>query len=405
MSWDSLSEAQIRDRVFAALRTNLSYRDDAVLGLPGSFLDREVFPALPELEKFPLLATVRANPNHIGCHTLGVSEPAFAGTQDLEREVVAICAELMGAPPDTVDGYVSSGGTESNLQALWMLRNLLRAEHGLAPGRVGIVCSEDTHYSVHKAADLMDMPLFLVPVDEQTRRMSSSAAVAAVERARTRVDGLVAVLNMGTTMFGSIDHADDLLAPLERAGMPYRAHVDAAFGGFIYPLVCTRPGLDLRDERIDTITLDAHKMLQAPYGTGIHLARKGMLRHVLTPTAAYVPGLDCTLSGSRSGANAVAVWMILKSYGEQGGRAFCRALVQRAERLCERLSALGVRHYRHPDMNVVCLRAEDVPGELAARHHMVPDTHVDAPSWLKVVVMDHVTDQRLDAFCNELAER
>ena len=56
-------------------------------------------------------------------------------------------------------------------------------------------------------------------------------------------------------------------------------------------------------------------MLQAPYGTGIFLARKGLINYVYTETASYVKGLDATLVGSRSGANAIAVWMILKSHG------------------------------------------------------------------------------------------
>ncbi|TNE86280.1 MAG: aspartate aminotransferase family protein [Deltaproteobacteria bacterium] len=403
MTWEALSEETIRQRVFAALTENLSYGEDAVLGLPGSFLDRRVFPPLPELAGFPLLSTVRANPNHIGCHTLGDSEPAFAGTQAIEREVITLCAEsLLGAEPGTIDGYVASGGTESNLQALWTLRNALRESHGFGPGEVGLLASEDTHYSVHKAANLMDMPLFSVAVDPNTRRMRAPSVRDAIAQARGRVKAVVAVLNMGTTMFGSIDHADDLLVPLAEAGMPHRTHVDAAFGGFVYPLVAEHPELDLRDPRIDTLTLDAHKMLQAPYGTGIHLARKGLIHHVLTASAAYVPGLDCTLSGSRSGANAVAVWMILRSYGFAGGRAFCRELVARARRLCDALERANVRHYRHPDMNVVTMRAGDLPEGLAERHMLVPDKHDGPAEWLKIVVMDHVTDGKIDAFLADL---
>lgn len=56
-------------------------------------------------------------------------------------------------------------------------------------------------------------------------------------------------------------------------------------------------------------------MLQAPYGTGIFICRKGLIENVLTKEAQYVEGMDLTLCGSRSGANAIAVWMILFSYG------------------------------------------------------------------------------------------
>jgi glutamate/tyrosine decarboxylase-like PLP-dependent enzyme len=402
VSWPALPPETIRHRVFEAIGANLSYREDAVLGLPGSFLDREVFPPIAELSRFAFLSTMVANPNHIGCHTLGTSEPAFVGTQALEREVVEICAEgLLDAHPGEVDGYVASGGTESNLQAIWCLRNALRSELGVGPGEIGILCSSDTHYSVHKAADLLDMPLFSVTVNPQTRAMDQGALELATREAKKQVRALVVVLNMGTTMFGSVDDADAVLPALEAVRMPYKAHVDAAFGGFIYPLLAENRQ-SFADPRIHTITLDAHKMLQAPYGTGIHLVRKGLIQHVLTTSAAYVPGLDCTLSGSRSGANAVAVWMILRSYGSDGGKAFCTELVDRARRLSKALTELGVRHFRHESMNVVAMRAADLPHDVVERHQLVPDNHEGAAAFYKVVVMDHVTDERIDAFLGDL---
>ncbi|MCB9693161.1 MAG: aspartate aminotransferase family protein [Alphaproteobacteria bacterium] len=399
MTWPALSEDQLRARVFDALGKNRSYRDDSVLGLPGSYLDRTVFPPLPELAGFPLLATFVANPNHIGCHTLGASEPAFRGTHALERDVVRICAEeILGAEPGTVDGYVATGGTESNIQALWSFRNRWRSE-GVTT--VGVLASSDTHYSIAKAGDLLGLPVLTVPVDERTRRMRPADVRAAALDARARgLTHLVVVLNMGTTMFGSVDEPDPVLGELEALAMPFLVHVDGAFGGFIHPLVSANR-LDFRDPRITSVTLDAHKMLQAPYGTGIHLVRKGFVEHVLTPGAAYVPGLDCTLAGSRSGTNAVAVWMILNAYGREGGEAFCAELVARTDRLCAGLRGLGVETFREPGMNLVALRATSVPTAVAERHQLVPDDH-ERPSWWKIVVMDHVSDALVDAFLADL---
>ena len=56
---------------------------------------------------------------------------------------------------------------------------------------------------------------------------------------------------------------------------------------------------------------------QAPYGTGIFIARKGLIAYTNT-AAGYVEGDDFTLIGSRSGSNAVAVWMILMTNGPYG---------------------------------------------------------------------------------------
>lgn len=398
VDWSPWPIEAVQERVFEALAANRSYRHDEMMGLPGSFLDQRVFPPLPELAGFPWLATWMANPNHIGCHTMGASEPAFAGTHDLEREVIAICAEgLLNAPADGVDGYVASGGTESNIQALWTFRNAL-CRHGRCREQVAVVASRDAHYSVAKGADLLGLHHVVVEVDPDTRRMTPAAVADACERlGELGVKSALVVLSMGTTMFGTVDRPDDLLPALEARGLNVLVHVDAAFGGFVHPLTTPGQPLSFADPRLISFTLDAHKMLQAPYGTGIHLIRKGWIEHVLTEEASYVPGLDCTLAGSRSGGNAVAVWMILRAYGREGGEAFCRDLMRRTDRLCAGLDTLGLTYVREPGMNVVAMRAEGVDPDVAATFGLVADDP-RGPSWWKVVVMDHVGIDAIDRF-------
>jgi tyrosine decarboxylase/aspartate 1-decarboxylase len=72
-------------------------------------------------------------------------------------------------------------------------------------------------------------------------------------------------------------------------------------------------------------------MAQAPYGTGIFLIRKGLIQHTNTKQASYVEGEDFTLIGSRSGANAVAVWMILVKNGYFGWQEKIYILQKRAK--------------------------------------------------------------------------
>ena len=311
----------------------------------------------------------------------------------------------MGAAPGTVDGYVASGGTESNLQAIWEFRSALQREHDVQPGELAILCTEDTHYSVYKAGHLMDIPVYAVPVQAHTRALQREAVVATVERAQASgARAFAVVLTMGTTLFGSVDDADTFLSPLSERGVPFLAHVDAAFGGFILPFSTTNCPLTFRDPRISTITMDAHKMLQAPYGTGIHLARKGLIEGVCTKEAAYVRGKDYTLCGSRSGANAVAIWMILNAYGAEGGRAFIAELLRRTDHLCAGLDQLEISYFRAPGMNVVAIAASHMPREVAEAFLLVPDTHEGPPRWWKVLVMDHVTDALLDRFLEALAK-
>lgn len=96
------------------------------------------------------------NPNHIGCHTLGQSESFFSGTQSIEWELINICAyDILKGTDDHFDEYVASGGTEANLQAIWIYRNNFNQKKGLNAQEICILCSEDNHYSMDKAANVL----------------------------------------------------------------------------------------------------------------------------------------------------------------------------------------------------------------------------------------------------------
>lgn len=106
------------------------------------------------LKDAPFLSTMIHNPNHIGCHTLGESESFFAGAQEIEKELIALITEdILNGSSDGQDGYVASGGTEANIQALWIYRNLYIKEFYASHNEICIIGSEDCHYSIHKAAN------------------------------------------------------------------------------------------------------------------------------------------------------------------------------------------------------------------------------------------------------------
>lgn len=404
MAWNAKPYATIKAEVLAALEHNRNYRKDAVLGLPASYLDPQVFP--PDaafLDDAPFTRVFMENPNHIGCHTLQSSESAFAGTHDLERDLIRICAEeILGAPASGYDGYVASGGTEANMQAAWIYRNYFMEHFHSSSHQVGVLYSEDSHYSFYKAANVLQITPIQVAVDPKTRQMTAESYANAIRLAQAEgVRHIIAIFNMGTTMFGSVDELDQLLPLLKSSGMPYKVHVDGAFGGFIYPLSAPGNPLTFGNAEVSSITLDAHKMLQAPYGTGIFLARKGLMHYAHTDHASYVEGGDCTLCGSRSGANLVAAWMILQQYGRQGWEQKIQTLLERTTRICQALDSYQISYYRNPAMNLITIHAAALPAELAEAFMLVPDVH-DNAQWYKIVVMDHVTDARITEFLNAL---
>ena len=226
-----------------------------------------------------------------------------------------------------------------------------------------------------------------------------------VEAMAAGVKYFIIISNMATTMFGSVDNPDVYVACMDKYKAEYKLHLDGAFGGFIYPISTPESNVNFSNPHVSTVSLDAHKMLQAPYGTGIFIARKGLMPYVFTKEAQYVHGQDITLSGSRSGANAIAIWMILVTYGPHGWFEKINKLLYRTDWCCKQLDSMGVEYYRRPKMNIITIRAKYVPNHIAAKHGLVPDTHDDNPGWYKIVVMDHVEVEHLQAFLDELRKK
>lgn len=388
-----------------ALEENVNFAKDISLGFPASKLDGKVFyDDAPFLKEAPTLQTFVANPNHIGCHTLGDSESVFKGTQQLEREVLeALAIDVFKSKPNAFDGYISPGGTEANIQALWMYRNYFQHELHAKLNEIAIIASEDTHYSIPKGANLLQLDWLKIPVDFTTRQIDKKTLQTILEKAHLNgKKHFIVVSNMGTTMFGSVDNPNDYIEILNELKLSFKLHVDGAYGGFVYPFSNPNSIINFSNPDISSITIDAHKMLQAPYGTGIFICRKGLIYHVLTREAEYVEGMDVTLCGSRSGANAIAVWMILSTYGPHGWFEKVSTLQFRTDFLCRELDKIDVNYFREPFMNIVTIHAEYISREIANRFKLVPQSHLNDNKWYKIVVMNHVEPEHLITFIAEL---
>ncbi|WP_333600730.1 pyridoxal phosphate-dependent decarboxylase family protein [Flavobacterium sp.] len=403
--WKKLTSNQRIERVQQALHENVNFMHDISLGYPASKLDGKVFyDDAPFLKDAPVLMTYVANPNHIGCHTTGTSETAFKGTQEMEREVLDIVAvDIFKSAKKQYDGYIATGGTEANIQALWIYRNFFQNTQQAKLAEIMIVASEDTHYSIAKGANLLSLDLMKVEVDFETRRILDNELETLLCKAIA--DGkkyFIVVANMGTTMFGSVDNPDTYTQLLEKYNVPYKLHIDAAYGGFVYPFIAPDSTLDFANKKVSSITIDAHKMLQAPYGTGIFLCRKNLIENVLTKEAEYVEGMDLTLCGSRSGANAIAAWMILTTYGENGWFEKVKILQLRTDWICKQLDALGIAYFREPYMNIVTIKAAYIPTEIAHKYDLVPQKHNADNQWYKIVLMEHVEVDSLHHLIEDL---
>ncbi|MFJ3336765.1 pyridoxal phosphate-dependent decarboxylase family protein [Streptomyces sp. NPDC086766] len=260
-----------------------------------------------------------------------------AGATLVERRLVDWTASRIGLGP-AADGVFTSGGTQSNLQALLLARE--EAKPGQA-GRRGadslaglrILVSEAGHFSVRKAAKLLGLgpeSVVSLPVDRD-RRMRTVALAHELERCRR--EGLVpmaVVATAGTTDFGSIDPLPEIAELCERYGV--WLHVDAAYGCGLL-VSPTRRHLLAGIERANSVTVDYHKSFFQPVSSSALLVRDAStLRHAtyhadyLNPRRAAserIPNqVDKSLQTTRR-FDALKLWTTLRVMGADGiGRLF-----------------------------------------------------------------------------------
>ena len=406
MYWKSVDRKELNERINLALSKNSNYHKNDMLGIPGTYLDRkEFYPDASFLDDAPYLRTLVANPNHIGCHTLKKpGSPIFKGTQAIEKELISICAEeVFGASKNSIDGYVATGGTEANLEAMWIYRNYFKKEYNADLEQIGVLFSEDTHYSITKGCDLLQLNPIMLEVDQSTREIKLDLLQRQLQDAKNAgIKYFIVVLNLSTTMFGSVDEIEPIAELLQQEKLVFKIHLDAAFGGFIYPFTNPNSVHNFKNKLVSSISIDGHKMLQTPYGTGIFLIRKGFMQYVTNTYAQYVPGLDYTLCGSRSGANAIVVWMQLMNYGSKGWTNKMNELIERTNFVCNRLDEMGIEYYRNPFLNIVTINAQQISADVAMKFELVADSYESRPLWWKIVVMDHVGYPVLNKFLEAL---
>jgi aromatic-L-amino-acid decarboxylase len=216
---------------------------------------------------------------------VGVWQAAPALSQ-LEANVVRWFCDVAGYPSGA-RGLLTSGGSLANFTALATARAERLPEDFL---RGVLYASDQTHHSVQKAARLAGFParnVREVPSDDRFRLdLGALRAAVAADRAAGLSPFLV-VGNAGTTNTGAVD---DLAALADLAAAEgLWLHVDAAYGGFF--LLTARGREALRGiERADSVTLDPHKGLFLPYGTGALVVRDGgALRRAQGLHADYLP--------------------------------------------------------------------------------------------------------------------
>lgn len=247
-----------------------------------------------------------------------------AGGTLIERRLVDWTAGRIGLG-DAADGVFTSGGTQSNLQALLLAREEAKTSE---LHRLRIFTSECSHFSVQKSAKLLGLgqdAVVALPTD-RNRRMQTLALAGELERCQREGSIPMAIVaTAGTTDFGSIDPLPEIAELAERYGA--WMHVDAAYGCGLLASPARRHLLD-GIEHADSVTVDYHKSFFQPVSSSAVLVRDGAtLRHAtyhadyLNPRRTVeekIPNqVDKSLQTTRR-FDALKLWMTLRVMGADG---------------------------------------------------------------------------------------
>jgi len=235
---------------------------------------------------------------------------------ELEALTLDWVAQLLGLPTGW-HGHIEDTASVATIAALVAAREVT--------GRHVVVCSEEAHSSVERAARLLGLETRKVPADDEFRM-------------RTPVDltdAAAVVATVGTTSTTSVDPVPELADACGDAGV--WLHVDAAYAGSAW--VCpelrwSQAGV----ERADSLVVNAHKWLFTPMDCSLLWTRRPEdLRAAFSLVPEYLRTSDEADSLSDYGPalgrrfRSLKLWAVLRCYGREGLQARIREAIRLAE--------------------------------------------------------------------------
>ncbi len=304
-----------------------------------------------------------------GFNAIASSWEGASGPATVELVALDWLRELLGLVEGT-EGVLLSGGSLANLTGLAAAR--------AAVGQGVAYLSDQTHASIGRALVALGFPpddVRVLSSDERMRLTSSAVSDAVNEDRRRGLRPRFIIATAGTTNSGAVDELEELADLGVAEGL--WLHVDGAYGA---PAALCRPGRAALAglERADSLVLDPHKWLFAPYDVGCLFVRQpGTLDRAFSMRPEYLADVRSSTEvnfGDRSleltrRSRALKLWLLFKIHGaELLGAAIerCLGLAEHAQALLE----------ADPEWNVVSpaqlgivtfTRSGWTPGDHAAR--------------------------------------
>ncbi len=341
------------------------------------------FPAATDLDFTPLAPFLAYMLNNLGDPSVDGDYPMH--TKKQEREAVATIADLLRAPEHDRWGYVTGGASEGNEYALCLARTRY-------PGGI-VYHSRAAHHCIPHAIDRLAMPSIVVGADDHGE-IDYEDLAAQVDRYRDRP--AIVVSATGTAMAEAVDDVRRITAILDDLSIRRRwVHADAALSGIPLALLdpSDRPGFDFADGA-SSVVVSGHKFLGSPIPYGVVVVRDSH-RPYGARAATYTGSPDTTVTNSRSGLAALALWYILRRHGIPGLCARADQSRELAAYTHGRLVEIGWQAHRHRHAFTVVLATPPtaVTDKWALASH---DGHSH------IVCMPGITRSQIDAFITDL---
>jgi aromatic-L-amino-acid/L-tryptophan decarboxylase len=291
----------------------------------------------------------------------------------MDQQVVAWCKEMLGFP-HSASGTLVSGGSMANIIGLTVARNV---KAGIDVREQGVAAIErplrfygsDQLHSCHRKAmealGLGNNALRRIPTDGELRIDLSALRAAVAEDRRAGFLPACVIGTAGTVNTGAIDDLKGLADLAAQEGLWF--HVDGCIGA----LISIAPENAYRVagiEKADSVALDPHKWLHAPFEAGCALIRDASAhRNAFAVTPEYLEstarGLaagnwlnDFGLQTSR-GFRALKIWMSLKEHGvEKFGRLIDQNIAQGRYLSALIEAAPRLKLVAPTNINIVCYR-------------------------------------------------
>jgi histidine decarboxylase len=304
-------------------------------------------------------------------------------THEMECEVVEFFAELFRADPKNHWGYVTNGGSESNLYGLYLARELYP--------KAMVYFSESTHYSIKKNIHLLNIPSITI-------RSQENGEIDYEDLENTlqfnRHKPAIILTTFGTTMTEAKDDVSKVKKILKKLAIhDHYIHCDAALAGSYGAFIEPRIPFDFEDGA-DSISISGHKFIGSPFPSGVIITKRS-LRDRIARGISYIGSLDTTITGSRNGHSPLFLWYAIKTMGIKGLTTRYLHSAETAEYCKNALTEQGIDAWINPgSITVVFPKVSDT---IKAKWQLATDGDIT-----HIICMPNVTKMQIDEFIADI---